>query len=210
MGTKSKVTLEQIAKNTRMVIHGGNDYYDEKPKFFAQGHPILSIEMANKVVHFKCTSINAQVSKTASLQDGCYMFKDPYFCQLNQTSKAVNGNKFNPIVDLNHSIYLLNDETPPLYVYDKNTGYSIPQTRFNLSQRDKVGILTQMIHNVEKYGYIRKAYVTPDEVKNADMEWNQAHPNHHRAHIQVASKPVLSLDMEDLKINKIVSDQLFE
>lgn len=209
MKVSKELTIDDVAKNVRMVVHGGLDYYDEKPSFFAQGHPILSIEMANEIIHFKCTSTDFKTHKTSVIQDGCYMFKDPYYCQLNKTSKAVYGNSFNPIVDLNHSVYLVNNETPPLVIH-LNKRHSTTQTQFNLSQRDKIGVLSQLIYNVDKYGYIRKPYVTEDEIKNADKMWNKQHPQHKPHSVQVASQPILKLQLDDLQLNKIIADKLFE
>lgn len=194
-------TIADLARTTRMVVHGGHDYMDEKAQYFRYGHPILTIEMGGRVRHFKCTSIDVMHSnKYSRLQQNFYLLENPSACQLDKTDKSIRKPNFIPAVDLNHSVYLFQDETPPLKVYPNgNLHHPVDQTQFEISDKDKVGILKTMIAmQKETLHPIRTPYVTQAECEKQDRKINERH--HYPKHpIQVASSPQLDLNMDDLE-----------
>jgi hypothetical protein len=194
-------TIADLARATRMVVHGGHDYMDEKAQYFCYGHPILSIEMGGRVRHFKCTSVDVMHSnKYARLQRNFYLLEDPSACQLDKTDKSIRKPNFIPAVDLNHSVYLFRDETPPLKVYpDGDLHHPVDQTHFEISNKDKIGILKTMIAMRNETSHpIRTPYVTQAACEKRDMEMNKRH--HYPTHpIQIASSPQLDLNMDDLE-----------
>ena len=97
---ENMATIADLARATRMVVHGGHDYMDEKAQYFCYGHPILSIEMGGRVRHFKCTSVDVMHSnKYARLQRNFYLLEDPSACQLDKTDKSIRKPNFIPAVD---------------------------------------------------------------------------------------------------------------
>ena len=192
------ITVADVAKQTRMVVHGGNDYKDEVAQCFAVGHPILSIEIGGDVRHFKCTSVLIRdTDKQQSIQNGYYQLKNPEAVQLDRTYKALTKPTI-PVVDFNHSVYLRNDETPPLLIYPTdNPTIREYQTQFELSEEDKIGVIKKLLELAVEKGNIRKPYVSKDECEQADRDWNQKHGNNPHP-IQVVKSEELTLDMSDL------------
>lgn len=206
-------TIEQFIANTRITVHGGFDYKDEVAETFRGGHPILSIEMGEQIRHFKCTSINLNnAHKTSHIKEKYYIMKDPHTCQLTDTIKMVKQPYLQAVVDFNHSVYLLNDDTPPLHVYpDGNTNHRTDQKSFEVSEQDKRGILEHIVRQVMTSGnQIPKPEVSLEDCKLADKKCQEKHPNYKPHYIQVASKPELKLNMDDLDLANIRFDQLMQ
>lgn len=205
--------FEEFIANTRITVHGGFDYKDEVAEIFHGGHPILSIEMGDKIRHFKCTSINLNTAhKTTYIKDKYYMIKDPKDCQLTDTIKMVKQPYLKAVVDFNHSVYLLNDDTPPLHVYpDGDTKNRQDQTLFEVSERDKRGILEHIVRQVMRTKRpIPKPEVSHQDCLNADIKWRKEHPNYRPHYIQVAKQPELKLTMDDLDIANIRFEKLMQ
>lgn len=218
-----KVNIEQLAKRTRMVIHGGHDYHDEEPYCSPYPHPILSIQIGNDVRHFKCTSINP-AKKHYGLDATFYELKNPETCDLDKTFKAIKHPEIKPVVSLSHSVYLRNDETPPMKIYTdaNNLHKSTDQTNFELSDEDKIGIMKVLVTSVMKLEKkrnegihvpkgIRKPQVPKYQCDANDRRWNNAHPSHTPHKIQVVNLPQDKLIMDDLytdelknKISKLI------
>lgn len=206
-------TIDEFIANTRITVHGGFDYKDEVAETFRGGHPILSIEMGDQIRHFKCTSINLNaVHKTSRIKDKYYMIKDPEDCQLTDTIKMVKQPYLQAVVDFNHSVYLLNDDTPPLHVYpDGDIRNRQDQKRFEVSDRDKRGILEHIVRQVMMNNApIPKPEVSRQDCLDADRKWQKQHPSYRPHYVQVAKKPELELKIDDLDLANIRFNKLMQ
>lgn len=209
--------FDKCIENTRITVHGGMDYKEEKPEAFnmggsGHGHPILTIEMGKTVKHFKCTSINPSMTNKGSyIRDQFYTFKDPSTCELDKTYKAVKQPHIQPVVDLNHSVYIVNNETPPLPILRNgvNDNQTSDQTSYEVSQQDKIGILSHIINHVSTHGKIRQPSVSKSACIEADQKWLNAHPRHKQHPIQVVKDYPLELNLDDLELSDKVANKLF-
>lgn len=210
-------TFDDLLNATRITIHGGMDYREEQARPFnfhnsGNGHPICTIEIGDTVRHFKCTSINpARTRKKPETKAHFYELMDRDVCQLDQTFTAVKNPHKHSVIDFNHSVYIVNNETPPLPVYPSgNTRNEEDQTSFEVSDRDKVGILNHVLKMEACFGKIKKPSVPESACVRYDRNWLHRHP-HHRPHpIQVVDKSNLELELDDLDFTRNVADYIFE
>lgn len=205
--------MEDFIANTRITIHGGYDYKDEVAETFYGGHPILSIEMGNEIRHFKCTSIDlSRTQKVSKIKNKYYVIQDPHACQLTDTIKMVKQPYLHAVVDFNHSVYLLNDDTPPLRVYpDGDINNRQEQTQFEVSDKDKQSILEHIVNQVMREKRpIPKPEVSQDECLKADKKWQANHPKYKKPYVQIASNPKLELNMDDLTLAKTRFEKLMQ
>lgn len=166
--------LANIAKKCRVTVHGGRDFYDEKPVLGKINRPILSIEFPNKMVfHFKITSVDTDHSQKAHfLKKNFYILKDSQAVQLTQTyHKRMKPNTIDR-VDLNHAVRLLNDDTPPLTLCDHRCKTWYKQSRFEVSERDKLGIVKQVLEHKNE---IRTPTCPESEYLDFEQKYNQTH-----------------------------------
>lgn len=174
--------LDWLADNTLMYVSGGQDYWDEQAHFETHGHPILTVEMGNIVRRFKLTSADLTKSpKDEYLQRGFYILREPEKVQLNQTYKMSRNPGMANAVDLNHTVYIREDNTPPLKVYPNGYNHNYEwQTQFEVSHDDKVGILAQMARIVQSTGEkIRTPKVSEEECRMIDARYHnklRVHP----------------------------------
>jgi len=210
-------TFDDLLNITRITIHGGMDYKEEKAHAFdfsgnGHGHPICTIEIGDTVRHFKCTSINLdRARKPQRVKDHFYKLRDRTVCELDSTFTALRNPHKTSVIDFNHSVYLVNDETPPLPVYPNGIDEGIEdQTSFEVSEIDKVGILNHVLKIEAIYGKIRKPSVTESECIKEDRKRLARQPNHVPHPIQVVNKSHLELNLDDLDLAQNTAQYLFE
>lgn len=210
-------TFDDLIKHTRITIHGGMDYREERAVPFnygnsGHGHPICTIEIGDTVRHFKCTSINpAHTRKKPETKAHFYELIDREVCQLDKTFTAVRNPHKNSVIDFNHSVYIVNNETPPLPVYPSgNTNDEQDQTSFEVSERDKVGILNHVLKMEACFGKIKKPSVSETACVRADRKWLSKNP-HHRPHpVQVVDNSNLELEINDLDFTQQIAQHIFK
>lgn len=210
-------TFDDLMDITRITIHGGMDYMEEKASPFnfggsGHGHPICTIEIGDTVRHFKCTSITpAHTRKRPETKAHFYELMDRDTCQLDKTFTAVRNPHKKSVIDFNHSVYIVNDETPPMPVYPRgNTNDEQEQTSFEVSERDKVGILNHVLKMEACFGKIKKPSVSEASCIHADRKWLSHHPHHHPHPIQVVDNSDLELELNDLEFSQNTAHYLFE
>ena len=215
--------IDDFLKTVHITVHGGMDYKEETAEAFnfrgrGHGHPILSIEMGKTVRHFKCTSVNplgtrsnpSWTHKGVHTRDKFYTLKDPAVCDLDKTYKALRQPNMQPVVDFNHSVHIVNDETPPLPLYPNGlNGGTGDQTSFEVSDDDKKGILMHLITQVDTYGKVRQPSVSKTECVEADRDWLNRHPNRQPHPVQVVNTPSVTLSLEDLDLAELSANKLF-
>ena len=116
-------------------------------------------------------------------------------------------------MDFNHSVYLLNDETPPLHVYlDDNAEQHSWQTQFELSDEDKLGIIKKIQSLTVDNKFSRPPVVSKEECDEVSQKWLETHPWHRIHSIQVVEYMTeiekYSLDIDDLEDNMDKSNSL--
>lgn len=210
-------TFDDLLRMTRITIHGGMDYKEEKAEAFnfngkGHGHPICSVAIGDTVRHFKCTTTNIHRSKKSNRKKNhFYQLQDREHCQMDQTEKVVLSPHKQTFIDFNHSIYLVNDETPPLPVYPNGIqNGAVDQTAFELSETDKIGVLNHLLKLEHIYGKVEQPSVSQQECRNCDNKRMKNNPSHSPHPIQVVNKDRLELNLDDLDFANDVADYLFE
>lgn len=210
-------TFDDLLNITRITIHGGRDYKEEVAHAFnfgggGHGHPICTVEIGDTVRHFKCSSINLErTRKPQHVKDHFYEITDRSVCELDKTFTALRNPHKTSVIDFNHSVYLANDETPPLPVYPDGISEGVrDQTSFEVSELDKVGILNHVLKIESIYGRIKKPTVPESACIREDRRWMDRHPDHTPHPIQVVSASRLELDLDDLDLAHNTAQYLFE
>lgn len=210
-------TFDDLMDITRITIHGGMDYKEERAQAFdfgnsGHGHPICTVEIGDTVRHFKCTSVNlSHTRKNPDTKAHFYELMDRDVCELDKTFTAIRQPHKHSVIDFNHSVYLVNDETPPMPVHPNgNTREIDEQTSFEVSERDKVGILNHVLALTDVYGQIPKPSVPESDCIRSDRRWLNAHPDHTPHPVQVVNTSHLELALDDLDFAQDAAHYLFE
>lgn len=164
--------IYEYAKKCRITVFGGIFFRDEEPVLDKTNRPHLGIEFPEGTFcAFKLTSVSKR-NKAYSIGKQFYILKDPKAVELDHTYHNLLGeqlgDKLSGCVDLNHTVRMLNNDTPPLKLYhssDSNRYYS--QTKFEVSERDKVGIIKQLYENIR---HVRKPQCSETEYQKAEKE----------------------------------------
>lgn len=156
------------AKQCRVTVFGGISFRDEAPILDKTNRPHLGIEFPEGTFAcFKMTSVNKK-NKAKSIGRQYYALKDPKAVELDHTFHNLMANSLSACVDLNHTVRLLNGDTPPLKLYHDTTSRRwYNQTHFEVSDRDKIGIIEKLYQNIR---WLRKPECSEIEYQKAEKQ----------------------------------------
>lgn len=150
--SKRDKQIRAYAAQCEMRVFGGINFLDEKPELDKTDRPHLGIVFPDGTISvFKITSVDPR-QKSARWAKMMYPLQDPEAVELDHTFHALLNDdpryerKTCCSVNLSSTVKMFCDDTPPMRLFKRaHDRHWYNQSKFDLSERDKVGLIRKML-----------------------------------------------------------------